>query len=244
MIAVRSVLFLVAAGAWTALLAVLYLPLLLLPRLWMQRGARVWVRGVLALLALFCRLIWRVEGAEHIPAVPSIIAAKHQSAWDTLIFHLLVDDPVFVLKRELFRVPLFGWYLWKAGNIGVERSAGAAAIRHMLPGAERRLAEGATLIIFPEGTRAAPGEALPYHPGVAALYSCFDVPLMPVALNSGLFWGRRSIRKRPGVIRIRFLEPVPPGLGRRRLLELLQDRIEQESGRLVAEVQPGGGPEA
>lgn len=244
MMTFRSVLFLVAAGAWTALLAVLYLPLLLLPRSCMQRGARVWARGVLALLALFCRLSWRIEGEEHIPGVPSIIAAKHQSAWDTLIFHLIVDDPVFVLKRELFRVPLFGWYLWKAGNIGVERTAGAAAIRHMLPGAERRLAEGATLIIFPEGTRAAPGEALLYHPGVAALYSRFDAPLVPVALNSGLFWGRRSVRKLPGVIRLRFLEPVPAGLGRRQLLLLLHDRIEQASSRLVAEAQPRDGPAA
>jgi 1-acyl-sn-glycerol-3-phosphate acyltransferase len=233
--ALRSLAFAVLAALWTLALAVVYLPLLALPRRRTQDGARAWAKGVLALVALCCGLRHRVVGREHLPAGAAVIAAKHQSAWETLIFHLLLPDPVYVLKKELFRVPLFGWYLRKAGNIGIPRQAGLRAIRAMLPAAARRLGEGAQVVVFPEGTRVAPGGRAPYQPGIAALYARLAVPVVPVALNAGLFWGRRSFLKHPGVITLEFLPPIPPGLAREPFLATLAERIESASARLAAE---------
>lgn len=233
----RSLAFALLAFLWTATLAVLYLPLLAAPRRWMQRAGRFWIRGVLALLAAICGLRHRIVGAELLPRGPVLIAAKHQSAWDTLIFHLLCDDPLFVLKRELLSVPLFGWYLRAAGNIPIDRGAGAGAIRAMTPLVQRRLAEGAQVIIFPEGTRTAPGSRRPYQPGIAALAARTGAPVVPVALNSGLYWGRRQLRKRPGTITLKVLPPLPPGLDRRTLMAELEQRIEAATAELCA----GGG---
>lgn len=224
-----SLAFAVLAAIWTVALAVLYLPLLALPRRWTQAGARLWARGLMALLALCCGLRHRVRGRQHLPAGASVIAARHESAWETLIFHLLLADPVFVLKEELFRVPLFGWYLRRAGNIGIPRDAGFRAIKTMLPAVARRLDEGAQIIVFPEGTRLAPGERRPYHPGIAAIYARAAAPVVPVAHDAGRFWGRRSFLKRPGTITLAFLPPIPPGLAREAFLATLAERIEAAS---------------
>ncbi len=239
---VRSLAFAVASVVWSAVLAVVFLPLLLAPRARMQAGARLWARGVLGLLGVCCGLHHRVVGREHLPAGAFVIAAKHQSAWDTLVFHGLLADPVFVVKEELLRVPLFGWYLRKAGNIGIPRRAGFRAIKAMLPAVERRLSEGAQVIIFPEGTRVAPGARMPYQPGIAAIATRLAVPVVPAALNSGLFWGRRRFLKRPGVITLEFLAPIPPGLARERLVAMLAERIETASARLAIEIASSPAP--
>ena len=232
MTAARSVLFAVGALAWTALLSILFLPLLLAPRRGIQRGGRVWIQGLMGWLALTCGLRYRIEGREHLPSGAVIVAAKHQSAWDTLIFHLLLEDPVYVLKRELFRVPFIGWYLRKAGNVGIDRSAGFRALKAMTPEVERALAAGSQVVVFPEGTRSAPGASRPYQPGVAVLYSSCDVPVVPVALNSGVFWGRRSFYKYPGEITLAFLPPMPEGLDRRAFLRALENSVETAAERL------------
>lgn len=230
----RSAAFAVLALLFTALMAVVLLPGLALPRKRFQRLAGWWCRGLLALLRWCCGLRWRLLGAENLPPGPAIIAAKHQSAWDTLIFHVILGDPVYVLKRELVQVPLFGWYLRKAGNIAIDRSAGLRAIRTMLPAVDRALAEGSQIIVFPEGTRTAPGEHAPYQPGIAALYGRANAGVVPVALNSGLFWGRRGFRKRPGVITIGFLPAMPKGLSRTAFLAELEERIERATAGLSA----------
>lgn len=235
MTAVRSLAFALGALAWTGALAVVYLPLLVLPRRAFQRLARFWIAGLMAWLRWTCGLTWRVEHRERLPAGAAIIASKHQSAFDTVVFHLLVDDPVFVLKRELLAVPFFGWYLRKAGNIGIDRAAGIRALKQMTADAERALADGSQIIVFPEGTRTPPGTRRPYHPGIAALYSQADRPVVPVALNSGVFWGRRAFRKRRGRITVEILEPVPAGLDRRAFLAELERRIEDATERRVAE---------
>ncbi len=248
MTAIRSILFFGGALAWTALISVGFLPLLLLPRRGMQKAAWVWTCGLIGWLAATCGLGYRIVGREHLPPGAAIIAAKHQSAWDTLIFHILVDDPIFVLKRELFRVPFIGWYLRKAGNVGVDRAAGFRALKAMIPDVERALAAGSQVIVFPEGTRSAPGASRPYQPGVAVLYADCDVPVVPVALNSGVFWGRRSFFKYPGVITLEFLPPMPRGLDRREFLKVLADRVETAAERLRVkaeqELQGGGHPPA
>lgn len=234
MTTVRSLLFATLACVWSALLFVAGLPILLLPRRFVQALARLWTRGLLTLLALTCGLKHGIRGREHLPAGPVIIAANHQSAWDTLVFHTLLPDPVFVLKRELLRVPFLGWYLARAGNIGIDRSAGARALKAMLPDVGRRLDEGAQVIVFPEGVRAAPGAPHPFQPGIAAIYRGAQVPVVPAALNSGLFWGRRSLAKHRGVITLEFLPPLPAGLDRGVFMTELRERITVAASRLVA----------
>ncbi|MGF1639447.1 MAG: lysophospholipid acyltransferase family protein [Rhodospirillales bacterium] len=232
MIAVRSFLFAVGALIWTGGLSILYLPLLVAPRHAIQRAARFWIRGLMWWLAVTCGLRYRIEGGHHLPSGPVVVAAKHQSAWDTLIFHLVLPDPVFVLKRELFRVPFLGWYLRKAGCVGVDRSAGYRALKEMVPAAERALAAGSQIVLFPEGTRTAPGRSRRYQPGIAVLDADCGAAVVPAALNSGVFWARRSFRKSPGVITLEFLPPMPKGLERRAFLAALAERIETAAERL------------
>jgi 1-acyl-sn-glycerol-3-phosphate acyltransferase len=233
MTALRAAVFYAAALAWTAVLAALYLPLLILPRLWLQAGTRFWLNGLLRLTATICGLGYQVTGRQHLPPGAAIIAAKHQSAWDTFVFHQLLPDPVFVLKRELFRIPLVGWYMQRAGSIGIDRGERLAALRQVIADAGSALAANRQVIVFPEGTRVAAGEQRPYRAGVAALYERCRVPVVPVALNSGLFWGRRHFRKRPGRITVEILPPIAPGLDRRAFLDTLQNRIETASQRLA-----------
>ncbi|HUL05193.1 MAG TPA: 1-acyl-sn-glycerol-3-phosphate acyltransferase, partial [Candidatus Acidoferrum sp.] len=234
MTTVRSLLFNILFALWTALIFVLSLPTLVLPRgaAWWMGG--LWVRGALLLLRALVGLGHRVRGAEHRIAGPAIYAAKHQSAWDTLVFPLLLDKPAYVLKQELIRVPLFGSYLKQCGMIPVDRQGGGSALKRLLKAARAAVAEGRSILIYPEGTRTPPGERRPYHPGVAALYGDLGIPVVPVALNSGLFWGRRSFNKRPGTITIEFLPAIPPGLPRREFMQELQDRMEGASERLRA----------
>lgn len=237
MIAIRSLLFFVGATVWTLTVATACLPLWLLPRKATQLGARLWTRGLLAWLAVTCNLRHRIVGREHIPAGGAIVASKHQSAWDTLIFHTILDDTIFVLKRELFRVPLVGWCMKRSGAIGVDRSAGFRAIKLMMPLVHRALAEGGQVIVFPEGTRTALGAHNPYQPGIAAIYQHAEAPVIPVALNSGVFWGRRSFLKQPGVITLEFLPPIPPGMNRKVFMKELETRIETATQRLCEEAE-------
>lgn len=241
--AVRSAAFIVVAYLWTGMLVFLYLPLLaLLPRRRMQWWGALWCRGALLLARLICGIRRRVIGREQVPAGPVILAAKHQSAWDGVIFHHLFPDPVFVLKEELLRVPMFGLYLRRLGNIGIDRGAGFRAMKQMLPAVAARLGEGAQVIVFPEGTRVAPGAPPAYHPGIYALYQRFAVPLVPVALNSGVLWGRDAFLRHPGTITIEFLPAIPRGLDRDAFLAHLADSIETATDRLCAGRSAGDGP--
>ena len=161
-----------------------------------------------------------------------LVASKHMSMWDTLALYLALDDPGIVLKRELLRIPFYGWYLWKAAAIPIDRGAGADALRRMTHAAKTVLAEGRPILIFPEGTRKKPGAPPDYKPGVAGLYSMLGVECVPVALNSGVHW--TGFRKRPGTIVLEFLEPIAPGMKRPAFMALLEERIETATNRLLA----------
>ncbi len=235
---IRATAFNLAFYAWTALLAVAGLPFL---PFWDEARtrayARFWERGIHRLLRWLVGLEHEVRGLHHLPAGPAILASKHQSAWETLAFHLIVPNLVVGLKRELLRIPLFGLYLRRAGSIAIERGSPQRAIRSLVEGAKRAVARGDHVLIFPEGTRRPPDAPPDYKPGVVALYRALGVPCVPVALNSGLFWGRRSWLKRPGRIVVEFLEPIPPGLDRTTFLRQLERRIEGATRRLVAEAR-------
>ncbi|MGO8867620.1 MAG: lysophospholipid acyltransferase family protein [Alphaproteobacteria bacterium] len=234
MTALRSLLFNLAFYGWTALVCVAALPMLALPRGVLVRLARLWGRGIVLLLSALLDLRHEVRGDIPHPKGGAIYAFKHQSAWDTLLLALLLRDPAIVLKKELLLIPLFGWYLAKTGQIAIDRRGGAKALKRMVRAAERCIRAGRPLVIFPEGTRTAPGQHRPYLPGVAALYGQLALPVVPVALNSGLFWPRRSFLKRPGLMTVEFLPAIEPGLSRQAFLDELERRTESACERLLA----------
>ncbi len=227
MLLVRSLAFNVFMWLWSALLVLLLLPAApFLSAARIRRYAAFWMRGIHLGLRSIVGLGFRLEGLEHLPDQPCIIAAKHQSSFETLLFHTIRPDIAIGLKEELLRIPLFGWYLKLAQNIAIDRGGAAKAMRSLIRGAEAAVASGLSILIFPEGNRRPVGAPPDYKPGVAALYKALDVPVVPVALDSGRFWARRSFAKRPGTITVRFLEPIPPGLDRQAFMQLLEARTE------------------
>ncbi len=228
----RSLGFQAAFYAWTGGLGLLTLPVLLLPRSAVLVVARLWIDGTFWLLARIVGLTYEVRGREHRAAGPAIYAMKHQSAWDTLVLMRLFRDPAIVMKGELGWLPLVGWYLLRLGMIPIDRRAGAGALRRMVRMARTRVAQARDVVVFPEGTRTAPGEAPPYRPGVAALYAALELPVVPVALNSGQYWARRAFTRRPGRIAVAMLPPIPPGLDRAAFMDRLRESIETEAARL------------
>jgi 1-acyl-sn-glycerol-3-phosphate acyltransferase len=235
----RAFLFNIAFFGVTALLGVAALPLLLAPRRAVMEFGRFWARCVLVLAKAIVGLDGEIRGLEHLPRGACLIAMKHQSAWDALILPIVLGDPAVVIKRELLWLPFYGWYAGRAGSIAIDRRGGAGALRHMVAAARQAAAAGRPVVIFPEGTRTAPGQRLAYQPGVAALYQALGLPVVPAAVNSGLFWGRRSFVKRPGRITLAFLEPIPPGLPRRQLMSELESRIEAGTSALEREGSAG-----
>ena len=231
--AIRSALFNLCNFLWSAVMHIVCLPLLLAPAEWTWRAAHLWIDGTLLLLRLFCGLGHRELGLEHLPNGPAIIAAKHQSAWETLFLSRRLGRPAFILKRELLMIPVFGWFIRKVGMIAVDRAGKAAALKQMVKDANVAFSAGRQIIIFPEGTRVAPGEHKPYQPGIAALYGQLNVPVVPVALNSGLYWGKKAWVKKPGRIAIEYLPPIPPGLDRRAFMAELERRLEPAAKALL-----------
>ncbi len=242
MILLRSTLFNVCFYVFTASLAVLASPGLVLPRGFLVWAMDCWSRLINALLPPLVGIRVEIRGREHYRAAMQaggcIIAAKHQSAWDTFIWHSEVDDPAIVMKKELLAIPFYGWISQRVGMLAVDRAGGAAALRRLVAQARERVAAGRPIVIFPQGTRAPAGarvEDVPYQPGTAALYGRLGVPVVPVALNSGLFWRRHSWLRHPGTIVLEFLPPIAPGLPRRAFEARLVESIEQATARLEAE---------
>jgi 1-acyl-sn-glycerol-3-phosphate acyltransferase len=234
MIVVRSAVFFVWFALVTVVIYVAALAALMMPRHAMVHMSRLWSRAVFFGLKWICGLTYEVRGV--VPTTRVLIAAKHMSMWDTMGLYLTVWDPATVLKRELTRIPFYGWYIRKAGVISIDRGGYAAALRRMTAEAKQALAGGRSILIFPEGTRKKPGAPPDYKPGVAGLYGLLDVSCVPVALNSGLFWtGPMGFLKKPGRIVLEFLEPIPAGLKRSDFMRELQARIETATARLVAE---------
>jgi 1-acyl-sn-glycerol-3-phosphate acyltransferase len=199
----RSVLFAVALVLITPVYALVALATFPLPRLERYRIISGWSRLIIQLSRILLRIDWRVEGREHLPGRPAVILAKHQSAWETMAFQLIFPPQVHVLKRELLWIPFFGWGLALMSPIAIDRSRGVAALRAMARRGRERLAQGFWVIVFPEGTRVAPGERREYQLGGAWLAAAAAAPVVPVAHNAGLFWPRNAFLKRPGTVTVR-----------------------------------------
>jgi 1-acyl-sn-glycerol-3-phosphate acyltransferase len=209
------------------------IPTFVMPRSALMTLARLWARQNVWLLRIVCNVRVEYRGVEKIPKGPLIVASKHQSMWETFALLPFFDEPLYILKRELKWIPVFGLYLIKAGMIDVDRSAGGRALLKMARRAGEEVRRGRQLIIFPEGTRRPAGAPPRYKPGVAQLYAVCRATCLPVALNSGLFWPRRTFMRYPGTLVVEFLDPLPPGLSRDEFLARVSTAIEDATGPLV-----------
>ncbi len=232
---IRSIVFNALFYANLTVHMIVALPTLLLPRRILHAFVRSYALTSLWLLRVVCgtKVEWR--GVEKLPKTACIIACKHQSAWETFALYAVIDDPTYILKRELMWIPLFGWYMWKEGLIAIDRSAGMAALARMSARARQALASDRQIVIFPEGTRRLPGAEPSYKPGVLYLYGKAGVPCVPMALNSGLCWPRRSLLRLPGTIVVEILDPIAPGLDKNAFSNRLESAIEDATSRLIAE---------
>jgi 1-acyl-sn-glycerol-3-phosphate acyltransferase len=233
--AARSILFNVLFYLNFLVQALVFSPVLLLPRRFSWPVARFWARSSLWLHRVVCGIGEEVRGLERLPEGGFLIACKHQSAWETLRLVTLVPRPAFILKRELMWIPLFGWYLAKTGMIPVERGKRSRALAQIAVHAARRLAEGRQVIIFPEGTRRSPGAEPAYKYGVTYLYHELGVRCVPIALNSGLYWPRRAWSHRPGTVLVEVLPPIEPGLPPADFAKQLANMLESSTRQLIGE---------
>ncbi len=229
----RAVLFALAFSLWTGGLAIVCTPILLGPSRWTLSMFHLWGRGIFGMLKAITGVAVELRGREHIPTGAALIAPKHQSMLDVYAQFAWLPASVFVMKKELTLIPWFGWYAAKVGTVDIDRSGGATALRNMVRRAKELFAHDRQIAIFPEGTRKAPGDPPDYKPGIAALYRELEVPVCPVATNSGEHWPARGIMiKKPGTIVFQYLEPIPPGLKRAEFMRLLQERTETASAAL------------
>jgi len=235
MIVVRSVLFNVLFYLNTVVFLIIGLPTFFMPYQAIVEVAKTWGRANLFLLRFVAGVKFELRGRDRIPPGALIVASKHQSAWETFALMHLFASPAFVMKRELLWIPVFGWLMFKGRMVGVDRSAGMRALIGLAAAARAELARGRQLIIFPEGTRRPVGAEPAYKSGIAFLYAQAGVPCLPIALNSGVFWPRRSILRRPGTVVVEILDPIPPGLDKKAFIARLEQAIEPATARLVAE---------
>lgn len=229
----RSALFTLVLYSITAVMCFLMLWTLVLPRRHMLWVVHLWLWLVTWCERHLAGIRMQVVGGEHIPDGCCIIAAKHQSAWETFKLHILFNDPAIVLKKELLSIPLWGWYLKKSGMIPIDRAAGGVALSGMMQAANNAKAAGRKIVIFPQGTRLTPHQKRPYKMGVALLYQELNLPVVPMALNSGLFWPKTGLIKKPGTITVEFLPAIPPGLPRAEFMQRLEQELEAASDRLA-----------
>ena len=234
MLALRSVAFNLLFYLNLVLHIIAALPTFFLPRRAFIALAKSWGHTSNALLRV-AGIRFEMRGVEKIPRGALLVASKHQSVWETFALIPLFDDPAFIYKRELVFIPVFGWYLWKSDMVPVDRKARGGAMAGMIESARKELSRGRQIIIFPEGTRTAPGATPAYKSGLANLYAATDVPCLPVALNSGVFWPRRKFLRYPGTIVLEVLAPIPPGLDGPAFSARVQGAIEAATARLIDE---------
>ena len=234
-IVVGSLVYNVAFYLSLIVLMIAGLPALLLGRRGVFFMARTWGEWSVLMLRALCGLTVEYRGLQNIPEGGYIIAAKHESFLET--FALLRHSPDFaiILKRQLTFIPLFGLYLIVSRQIAIDRARGHSALTQIITKSGEVLRSGRQVYIYPEGTRRAPGAPPAYKFGVAAIYAGNDSPCLPVALNTGLFWGRRGFLRRPGVTVNEYLPPIPPGLSREAFAAKLEQTIETACERLYAE---------
>lgn len=227
---IGSILFNFFYVLWTLAVGIIFLPAVFMPqKIILLIVGKVWAKGLYFFLRLFCNLRLELKGVENIPTKPAIFASKHQSALETFMFHILVNKPVFILKQELLNIPVFGFYLKRMGMIAIDRNGGIKSLKLLLKQVQEKIKQGYNIVIFPEGTRTLPGEITEYNPGIIALYNLKIAPVIPVSLNTGVFWPKNSFLKKPGNFTIEFLQSMPEDIDKKIFLTQLQEKIEAKS---------------
>lgn len=238
---IRQVLFNIAFYGMTTLFCIVLTPAMLLPRDLFIVGLNAYFKTVHLVEKYVLGLDFVVRGTEHIPTSGSfIVAAKHYSAYETMKIHLLFHDPAIIMKKELSYIPLWGWLAMKARMIFIDRGSRDVALKSIIAGAQRVEKEGRPLVIFPQGTRVAitdTPDTKPYKGGIIRMYDATHQPILPVAMNSGLFWKKNAFFKYPGTVVFEIQPPIPAGLDGKEVMARLQDVLETRSNALVAEEQ-------
>jgi 1-acyl-sn-glycerol-3-phosphate acyltransferase len=215
---------------WTLLIGIIFTPLIFIPQKYLILiVGKIWAHGLYFFLKYICGLSLNLVGKENIPTQGAIFASKHQSALETFMFHILINKPVFILKKELLNIPVFGFYLKRMGMIAIDRDGGMKSLKQLLKEVQEKISQGYNIIIFPEGTRTTPGEDTQYNPGVVALYNLKVAPVIPVALNTGVFWPKNSFYKKTGKFTINFLPQIDLGLNKEEFMTQLKQTIETNS---------------
>ena len=233
---IRSGLFNFLFFCWTALVVLLLWTVIFLSPTKFRSVISIWPKGCFALLKII-GITFEIRGLKNIPKFPVLFAVKHQSVWETIFFLWHHKDNAYVMKSELSRIPFWSWYMKKSGHILIDRTGGTKSMRNIIKKSKLFMDNGRSIVIFPEGTRIASGQMGNFHPGVAAIYTQLNATVVPVAVNSGLFWPRREFVKKPGNIIIEFLPPIEPGIDRKPFMlqlhnqiKLATQKIEKEAG--------------
>ena len=229
-----TIIFYGALASWTILMGVLSLPFILLPSKYIRFPAKIWIKGIFIFLKYICGVTHQIKGLENLSNEPLIIVSKHQSAFETFALYYYLESSFFIHKKQLFYIPIFGQYLWKSNMVSIDRAGQAKAMRKMISNVKKKLDDGSTIIIFPEGTRKKPGEKVDYKTGFVGIYNTTKRKLQPVALNSGLYWqkGLKIIKK--GHIVIEFLPQIEIGLNKKEVLEKVEYSIESATDKLLS----------
>ena len=230
---IRSILFYVLLTLWTIFMGTICLPYLFVSYHYLRKPVNIWIKGIFKLLEIICNITFEIRGKENIPNYAVLVASKHQSTFETFALFLYLNKSIFIHKKQLFYIPIFGQYLMKAKMISIDRSKGSIAIRKMLNQAKLKISQGHSIIIFPEGTRKKPGENPDYKTGIAGIYKELKTEVLPVAVNSGHFWPKHIIIKKPGKIIIKFLKLIPSQLEKSEFLQKVESVIEEETNKII-----------
>lgn len=238
MIFLRQILFNICFYGYTALYSILLTPFLVLPRPWFLHFLNVYFRGVHLIEKYVLGLDFEVRGLEHMPPYPFLVAAKHYSAYETMKLHLLFKDPAIILKKELTYIPLWGWHALKGDMIAIDRSQGQSSREHIARESVRMMNLKRPIVIFVQGTRVGLNDTThekPYKRGILRMYDATHLPILPLAMNSGVYWGRNSFFKKPGKVVFEFLPVIPPHLPHEDVMRRLENGIEPASKKLIEE---------
>jgi 1-acyl-sn-glycerol-3-phosphate acyltransferase len=229
----RSLIFSFFVNAWGAIIPMIFLIPAFISRdeKIADRGAKIWSIGVFWMLKKLCKIDYKIIGSENILKEPCIYACKHQSMWETVVMHLIINRPVYAYKKELELIPFYGWFIKFMSGIKVDRKGGMKSLKSVINQAKKYLSKGQSVVIFPQGTRVPFGasiEKYPYQAGITALYNACDTKVIPVALNSGLYWPKGQILKNCGTITIEFLPAIDRGLSKEEFNKRLISAIEKK----------------
>ena len=230
---IRSVFFYFLVALWTILMGLLCLPFLILPVRFLNKPVKIWIFGIFLALKYICNITHEIQGQKNIPTNALLVASKHQSAFETIALFFYLPNAIFIHKKELFFIPIFGQYLKKINMISIDRKGGASAMRLILKKTKEKSLQNFSIIIFPEGTRKKPGSKPDYKSGFIGIYNEMKTEILPVAVNSGNFWPKDTFIKIPGKIIIKFLPTIKLNLSRKQVLSEIEEKIEKATNEII-----------